>query len=217
MKHLEKALSGLRDRLNDLATLVCKQVEDSISGILNEDSDLLKKVTSGDSQVDTVEVELEEECLRILALYQPVALDLRMVVAALKMNNDLERVGDLAVSIAQRGANIIKEKKRPDMPIGEMSKVVLTQLKRSIESFIKQDAHMARAVWKADGEINELHRTNYINLQQAMQNDSKIVPVGVSLLSVSRNLERIGDHSTNIAEDVIYLIDGDIVRHQWFV
>lgn len=217
MKHLERSLSGLRDRLNDLATLVCKQVEEAVSGILNEDIDLLKKVTAGDSQVDKIEVELEEECLRILALYQPVAHDLRMVVSALKMNNDLERVGDLAVSIAQRGTSIIKEKNRPEMPIGEMSKIVLAQLKRSIESFIKEDANIARAVWKADGEINEIHRSNYANLQQAMQKDSKIVPVGVNLLSVSRNLERIGDHSTNIAEDVIYLIDGEIVRHQWFV
>ena len=217
MKHLERALVGLRERLNDLASLVCKQVEDSVSGILNEKPDLLQKVVQGDSQVDTVEVELEEECLRVLALYQPVALDLRLVVAALKMNNDLERVGDLAVSIAQRGSSIIREKKKPEMPIGEMSKIVLSQFKRSIESFIKQDAAMARAVWKADGEINEMHRSNYSQLQQAMQKDSSIVPVGVNLLSVSRNLERIGDHATNIAEDVIYLIDGDIVRHQWFV
>lgn len=213
LRHLDRSIEEIRTKLDSIAGLACKAVEGAASAALELRSDLAQKVVAGDTVIDSAEVELEELCLRVLALYQPVAQDLRSVIAALKINNDLERIGDLSVSIALRVQKIAGKQLPFIIPIEKMSSLCISLLKDSMIAFHKGDTGLARKVWERDSEVNELHRNNYGLLQNRMREDSDNIESYVSYLSISRNFERIADHATNIAEDVIYLIDGEIVRH----
>lgn len=212
-RHLDRSIEEIRSKLDSVAGLACKAVEGAASAALELRADLAQKVVAGDTAIDSAEVELEELCLRVLALYQPVAQDLRSVIAALKINNDLERIGDLSVSIALRVQIIAGKQLSFIIPIEKMSSLCISLLKDSMIAFHNGDTALARKVWERDSEVNELHRNNYATLQNRMREDPDNIESYVSYLSVSRNFERIADHATNIAEDVIYLIDGEIVRH----
>ncbi len=213
LRHLDRSIEEIRAKLDSVAGLACKAVEGAASAALELRSDLAQKVVAGDTAIDSAEVELEELCLRVLALYQPVAQDLRSVIAALKINNDLERIGDLSVSIALRVQKIAGKQLPLIIPIEKMSALCISLLKDSMIAFHKGDTSLARKVWERDSEVNDLHRNNYGTLQNRMREDPDNIESYVSYLSISRNFERIADHATNIAEDVIYLIDGEIVRH----
>ena len=213
LRHLDRSIEEIRAKLDIVAGLACKAVEGAAASALELRADLAQKVVAGDTAIDSAEVELEELCLRVLALYQPVAQDLRNVIAALKINNDLERIGDLSVSIALRVQKIAGKQLPFIIPIEKMSSLCISLLKDSMIAFHKGDTSLARKVWERDSEVNELHRTNYGLLQNRMREDPDNIESYVSYLSISRNFERIADHATNIAEDVIYLIDGEIVRH----
>lgn len=212
-RHLDRSLEEIRAKLDQICVLVCNAVEGAAKAALELRADIAQKVISGDTVIDTEEVELEELCLRVLALYQPVAQDLRNVVAVLKANNDLERIGDLAVSVALRVQKIAGKKLSTIIPIEKMSSLCISLLKDSMQAFRKGDTALARKVWERDSEVNAIHRGNYDLLQARMKEDPDNIDSYVSYLSISRNFERIADHATNIAEDVLYLIDGDIVRH----
>lgn len=212
-RHLDRSLEEIRVKLDQISVLVCNAVEGAAASALELRADIAQKVIAGDTAIDTEEVELEELCLRVLALYQPVAQDLRSVIAVLKANNDLERIGDLAVSVALRVQKIAGKKLSTIIPIEKMSSLCISLLKDSMLAFRKGDTALARKVWERDAEVNAIHRGNYDLLQSRMKEDPDNIESYVSYLSISRNFERIADHATNIAEDVIYLIDGDIVRH----
>lgn len=212
-RHLDRSLEEIRAKLDQISLLVCHAVEGAATAALELRADIAQKVIAGDTAIDTEEVELEELCLRVLALYQPVAQDLRSVIAALKANNDLERIGDLAVSVALRVQKIAGKKPSTITPIEKMSSLCISLLKDSMLAFRKGDTALARKVWERDSEVNAIHRGNYDLLQARMKEDPDNIESYVSYLSISRNFERIADHATNIAEDVIYLIDGEIVRH----
>lgn len=213
--HLHKAIESLKKRILDLGTLVEESVSIALIAAEKGDANLAQKVIDGDTTIDVLEVEVEEECLKILALHQPVATDLRFIVAVLKINNDLERIGDLACNIASRARKMAALTTQPKAHIdfqGAETKV-RTMLRKSLEALVNVDSDLAKWVWAQDDQIDEINRSVHRQVIQALKEYPDDVERLILLLSVSRNLERIGDHSTNIAEDILYMIGGEIVRH----
>lgn len=212
--HLENALDRLRGRLVELAEKSEEQVRNAVSAYACRDKSLAQKVIDGDSQVDRTEVEIEEECLQVLALYQPVANDLRLVVSILKINNDLERACDYAVTIAERTIYLAGESLPVELiDFQSMAERVIAMLHKSIEALVARDAAMALEVCRADIEVDRIHHANYMTVDEMVQKHPGHARIIMQFISVSRCLERIADQATNIAEDVIYLVDGRIVRH----
>ena len=198
-----------------LRTLVEERVADATRALELRDSDLAANVIAGDNQIDDVEVEVEEECLKILALHQPVASDLRFIVAALKINNDLERVGDLAVNIAERTQYIASQPPANlALDFSTMAAKARTMLKRALDALVENDVSIAREVRTSDDEVDAMNREMYRAVQAALETQTDNVQLLIHLLNVSRHLERVADLATNIAEDVIYMIEGEIVRHR---
>jgi phosphate transport system protein len=173
------------------------------------------QVIENDYEIDQYEVEIEEDCLKILALHQPVAIDLRFIVAVLKINNDLERIGDLAVNIAERAEFLAtREPVGVSLDFVTMADKAQMMLKMSLDALVNLSVETAQQVRSSDDEIDAMNRRMYLKVQEAILDKPDRIESLVHLLSVSRHLERIADHATNIAEDVIYMIEGQIVRHQ---
>ncbi|MCX7806448.1 MAG: phosphate signaling complex protein PhoU [Planctomycetota bacterium] len=214
-KHLEREIERLKKRILALSALVEASVHDAVVAIERRDATLARKIIEGDIEIDHSEVDVEEECLKILALHQPVAIDLRFIVACLKINNDLERIADLAVNIAER-AVFLCEQPRIDVPFdfAGMAEKAKLMLKRSLDALVNKDASLARAVIAADDEVDAINRDMYDRVKEGIVKKPEHVHALIHMLSTSRHLERIADHATNIAEDVIYMIDGEIVRHK---
>jgi phosphate transport system protein len=213
--HLRKAIEELKKKLLVLSTIVEERVSDATRALEQRDSALAAQVIEGDTQVDDMEVEVEEECLKILALHQPVAIDLRFIVAALKINNDLERVGDLAVNIAERTQFVAEQPPvKLALDFSTMAAKAQSMLNLSLDALVENDVQLARGVCAADDEVDAINREMYREVQAALEAQSADVPVLIHLLSVSRHIERVADLATNIAEDVIYMIEGEIVRHK---
>ena len=214
-KHFQNELERLKKKLLALSAIVEESVEKAVRSISIRDISLARKVIENDRSIDLLEVEVEEECLKILALHQPVAVDLRFVVAVLKINNDLERIGDLAVNIAER-STYLSQKEPIEMPFdfSTMEKKTRLMLEKSIDALIQMDLEVAREVGAADDEIDAINREMYNQVSKGIQDSPDQADRLIHCLSISRYLERIADYATNIAEDVIYMIEGQIVRHQ---
>jgi phosphate transport system protein len=213
-KHLTRDLEGLERRLLLLAGEVEEAVRRSVRALVERRMELAERVIEGDDSIDRLEVEIEDECLKMLALHQPVASDLRFIVASLKSAGDLERIGDLAGSIAERAISFAA---RSDMPLPprlhEMVEACARMLRSAIEAFVRGDSAAARELLAQDERIDTLNRDVIQGCLSAMHDDPAAIDQAVDLISISKNLERIGDHVTNIAEDVVYLVEGDIIRH----
>jgi phosphate transport system protein len=207
-------------KLNRMVVTYSDMIEDAldkaIKALLKRDKKKAKEVVANDKNIDQMEIYIEEECLKMLALYQPVASDLRYIVAVLKMNNDLERIGDLAANIAKTAVSV-GDFSDDDVPFDLEDMALRTRklFKKCLSAMINLDVDTAKEVIEKDDRIDKIHAANYglINKKICKNPDDKHVAIYINMLSVSRNLERIGDHATNIAEDVIYTADGDIVRH----
>jgi len=214
-KLLQREIGKLKKQILTLSTEVEKNLHLALDCIHKRDADLAMKVIEGDSQIDQMEVDLEEECLKILALYQPVAIDLRFIIAVLKINNELERIGDLAVNIAERGEFLAGQKKI-DIPFDftGMAEKAQDMLKKSLDSLVNMEADLAYHVCAADEEVDAINREMYRQIEKGIRQYPDRLSCLIHLLCVSRHLERIADYATNIAEDVIYMIQGDIIRHQ---
>ena len=213
--HLQREIEKVTRKLLALGTLVEENLMRSLRALHTGDMEAADIAIAADREIDLMEIDVEEECLKLLALYQPVAVDLRLVVAVLKINNDLERIGDLAKNIAKRARNL-KELPAVDFPddflaIGERTVAMLT---RSLDAVVNLDAGLAREVIALDDDVDALNRSVFGRIKEAMRSDPASTDACVHLLTVSRNLERVGDHATNIAEDVIYMVEGSIIRHQ---
>ncbi|MGD9342906.1 MAG: phosphate signaling complex protein PhoU [Desulfuromonadales bacterium] len=207
-------LEMLEKHLLTLTAVVEESVQMAIKALEECNYELAKKVVDKDDQVNRMEVELEEECLKVLALHQPVANDLRMIVAILKINNDLERIADQAANISERAIAICKIGNGNNrLNIDEMAKKVLDMLEKSLDSLVNADLETARAVLDLDEEVDNLHSKNYQMFKDYVRQDPDSVDQLLNYLTVSRHLERIADLATNIAEDVIYLNEGEIIRH----
>lgn len=214
-KHLQREIENLKKKLLALGATVETSVRDATLSIEKQDADLAQKIIENDINIDKTEVEVEEDCLKILALHQPVAIDLRFIVTVLKINNDLERIGDLAVNIAERAVFLASQPK-VNIPIDlvDMAHNAQSMLKRSLDALINRDAKLAHEVCANDDIVDGMNRQMYLKVQEAILKNPERISALIHLLSASRHLERIADHTTNIAEDVIYMIEGQIVRHR---
>lgn len=214
-KHLRNDLAGLEKRLLYLAAQVEEAVRKSVQALTDRRQDLAREVINGDIDIDRREVEIEEECLKILALHQPVATDLRFVAACLKIDNDLERIGDLACNIAKRALSLSKAEPAPiPSKLKEMTDESMQMLRDALDSFVRGDPAKARQVCIDDDRVDNNNREVISGLLDTIANRPHVVEQGIMLISISKNLERIADHATNIAEDVIYLVEGEIIRHK---
>jgi phosphate transport system protein len=214
-RHLERELDKLRKKILTLGAMVEGSIEKAVLSLKRQEIKLATKVIESDREIDQLEVEIEEDCLKILALYQPAAIDLRYVVGMLKMNNDLERMGDLAVNIAERAAYLADRKGTElFLDFTKMSEKVIAMVKKALDSLIKMNARMAQEVCAADDEVDAINREILLHIQSYIEQNPQEVKPLVHLLLVSRHLERIADLATNIAEDVIYMTEGTIIRHR---
>ncbi|HIJ67763.1 MAG TPA: phosphate signaling complex protein PhoU [Planctomycetes bacterium] len=213
--HMQNEIEKLKKRILSLCATVETNLWAAVRSIAERDSNRAQEVIQNDSKIDNMEIDVEEDCLKILALHQPVAVDLRFIVAVLKINNDLERIGDLAVNIAERAAYLAdKPPVNMSFDFVDMAEKVQTMLKNSLDALVNLDTDLAHAVCGADDTIDALNRRVYLEVEKATKKNFDQIPSLLHLLSVSRHLERIADHATNIAEDVIYMVDGRITRHK---
>ncbi len=214
-KHIEHQIDGLKQKILYVGTLVEEAIAKAISALVNRDAVLADKIIANDAVIDRMEVEVEEECLKILALYQPVAADLRFVVATLKINNDLERMGDLARNIAKRVAFIARAEP-VDVPIDFRGMATQAQymVKQSLDALVNADANLARQVRIEDDVVDEARQRIRQQVLQGIRRSPDKTEYLLKLNSVSKHLERLADMATNVAEDVIYMVEGEIVRHQ---
>lgn len=212
--HLQKEIESLKKRTLTLSAIVEENVGRAVRAFGEKNESLAGKVIEMDRAIDTLEIEVEEECLKILALHQPVAVDLRFLVAVLKMNNDLERIGDLAVNIAERTLAL---RKRPAdewaARLDSAMDQVRAMLKGSLDALVNLNADLAKHVCASDDAVDEFYRNMYDSVKQGILASPDQVDDLLQMLSISRHLERIADHATNIAEDVLYMIEGEIFRH----
>ncbi len=215
-KHLKRDLEGLEKRLLYLAGQVEETVRRSMAALFERRTDLAERVIEGDTEIDRREVELEEECLKALALHQPVATDLRFIAACLKINSDLERIADLAVNIAERALSLFSRPQSLAVPprFRDFMDAAARMVRESIDAFVHGDARAARAICMKDDQIDQANREIISELLEKMHLDPSCIDQALELISVSKNIERIADHATNIAEDVVYLVEGDIIRHR---
>ncbi len=214
-KHLERDLDNLQRDLLTLAASVEEAIHKATRALQQRDPDLAREVIDGDSEIDEEENHVEEECLKVLALHQPVAVDLRRIAAALKINTDLERMADLAEDIAERALRLAQ---LPEIPIPEklqrMVDLTTSMVRQSLDAFVNLDTRLARVVCRLDDEVDRYNSAIIDELIRLMQESPEMIEAGLSLFSATRHLERIADHATNIAEDVVYLAEGEIVRHR---
>ncbi len=213
--HLQKEIEKLQKRILFMGAEVEDIVRKSVDALVRRDAKLAQAVIDHDEEIDQLELEIKEECLKILALHQPVAIDLRYVIAVLKMNNDLERIGDLAVDIAERAA-YLGTHSPIDLLLDFRGMADLTQLmlKCSLDALVNSDPVLARQVRASDDAVDEMNREMFTLIHDYIRNNPDHVAEAIHLLLASRHLERIADQTTNIAEDVIYMVEGEIVRHQ---
>ena len=214
-KHLERDLEQLRRRLLDVGSLVESATNRAITALTHRQPELADGVFDADDEIDALEVQIEEECLKILALHQPVAADLRFVIAVMKVNNDLERMGDQAVNIAER-AVYLSSRPPLDVPLNieRMAEVTRSMVRSSLDAVVNLDAEIARSVGTMDDEVDEIHREMFRLVQDRLRRSSDVVEQAIAYLSASRDLERIADLATNIAEDVLFTVLGEVVRHR---
>lgn len=207
------------ERVKKSILALSAQVEENVilavKALRERDAKLAKQVRDSDAEIDAAEVEVEEEALKILALHQPVAMDLRFLTTVLKINNDLERIGDLAANIAKRARKIAKQPVLP-MPeeLHQMAASSRDMVRDSLTAFVNLDSDKAREVCKADDEVDKLCKRVFAFVEDQVRKNPDHTGYYLNMLTASRNLERIADHATNIAEDIIYLVEGQIVRHQ---
>ncbi len=212
--HLQKELGTLKKMLLGLSAVVEESVHQAVLSLQKCDVQLAETIIAGDKQIDNLEVEIEEECLKALALYQPVAVDLRFIVAVLKINNDLERIGDLATNIAERTVALASIcRMTPPFDYLSMAAKTQTMLKMALDSLVRLDIGLAKEVQALDDEVDHMHSSNFQIIKEEMRRDPEGIDSITQYLTVSRHLERIADLATNIAEEVYYMIEGEIVRH----
>jgi phosphate transport system protein len=213
--HLRREIENLKKEILRLGAMAEQAVRQAASALDQRDEDLARDVIENDIKLDEMEVQVEETCLKILALHQPVATDLRFIIAVLKINNDLERVGDLAVNVAERAAFLALQ--RPldiSFDFQEMTQKAQAMLTRSLDALVNLSIREAREVLAGDDEIDAMNRQMFLIVQDAIHTHPGDTETLIHMLSASRHLERIADHATNIAEDVIYMIEGEIIRHK---
>jgi phosphate transport system protein len=214
-QHLLRDLENLKKEVLTMGAMVEEAILKATTSLVNRRGELAEEVLSRDHEIDLKELAVEEECLKLLALHQPVAKDLRFIVAVMKVNNDLERMGDLAANIAERAAYLCRQDPIPVPDIfDQLVEKVRSMVRGSLDALVNQDPMLARKVCRDDDEVDRFHREMYRVLEKIMADDPATVSRAINTLSCSRNLERIADAATNIAEDVVFMVEGEVIRHR---
>jgi phosphate transport system protein len=212
--HLQREIERLKKQVLSLCALVEDQVQLALRAVLERNETLAAEVEQRDLDIDQREIEVEEECMKTLALHQPVAVDLRLIIATMKINNDLERIGDMAVNIARKAKALVGEPPvEVSFDLGAMWEKTQTMLRDSIDALVNLDVEQATSVCRRDDEVDRMKSEIRVQVEQLIGRHPDRVGPYLRLLAVSRNLERIADLATNIAEDVVYLAEGRIIRH----
>jgi phosphate transport system protein len=213
-RHFEQELEGLKTSLIKMGSIVEEAIAMSVNALLQRDPSLARKVIEGDERINTLEIEIDNAIVDLLALQQPVAVDLRLIVAAQKINNDLERIGDHAVNIAESVLSLLTtQTKEPLLEIPKMAHTAKAMLANALDGFIHQDPTLAKVVLEQDDMIDELNRTMVQQVVQLVKSDQDAVEGGLEFIRISKNLERVADLATNIAEEVIFVAQARIVKH----
>jgi phosphate transport system protein len=213
-RHFDEELKELNKLLLKMSGLVEEAISLSIKALVERKDNLAGEVIKSDELINMLEIEIDELCLRLLALRQPAAMDLRFIASAMKINSDLERIADQAVNIAERAQEIIKQPLlKPLIDIPRMATIAQKMVKDSIDALVNKDEALARDVCKRDDEVDNLNDQVFRELLTYMMQDPKTITRAVELILVGRHLERIADHATNIAEDVIYFVKGKTIKH----
>ena len=214
VRRLEHDLSDLKDRVLRMGSLVEDAIRKSIKALVERDRQLALAVIDGDTVINTHDVEIEEECIRLLAIWQPTGSNLRFITTAIKIITDLERMGDLAVDICERSLELLDEPQlKPYIDIPRMAEAAQKMLKDSLDSFVEKDSDLAMKVCAADDFVDNLNQQIFNELLIFMLQDPKNIARAVRLTYVAKYLERVGDHATNIAEMVVYMVKGKVIRH----
>jgi phosphate transport system protein len=210
----EKELTDLKGTVLKLGAMVEKAISDSIKSLVERNSKLAADVIDKDPQVNALDVEIDEECIRLIALRQPRAGDLRLITTAMKITTDLERIGDLAVDVSERALELNEEPQlKPYIDIPRMAEIAQGMVRDALDAFVKRDSSLARDVLTRDDIVDNLNWQVFNELLFFMLQDPKTVSSAVKITYVSKYIERIADHATNIAEMVVYLVEGKIIRH----
>jgi phosphate transport system protein len=214
VRHFEQELEKLKAKLLEMSALVESAVYRSVQGVVEKNEELAQQVLRNEGRINQLEIEIDDAAIGLLALQAPLAADLRLVTAVIKINNDLERMGDLSVSIAQSALALVKEPLiRPLIDIPHIAGLAQGMVRKSLDSFVNRDPELARSVLASDDAVDNMRTASYHELISFMETNPQQIPQALYLLSVIRNLERIADHATNIAEDVLFLVKGIDVRH----
>ncbi|MBI5186557.1 MAG: phosphate signaling complex protein PhoU [Nitrospinae bacterium] len=214
-KHLRRDLENLKKEMLYMGSMVEGAINKAINSLVARNTEWAEDVMKGDDEIDAKENEIQEECLKVLALHQPVAEDLRFIITVMKVNNDLERMGDLAVNIAERGVYLSTQPPiRAPLNFSKMMERVQAMVHESLNALVNSDTALARKVWREDDAVDEMNKEMYVALQDLMREDPDTIQRAIHTLSASRHLERIADLATNIAEDIIFMAEGEIVRHR---
>ena len=213
-RHFQDELDALKQRLLAMGGLAEERVRESLRGLMDRDSAALEAVLAGDQPINDLHIELDDRCFKLLALHQPMAADLRVIVAAVKINTDLERVGDLAVNIGEAGKRYLRHAPvKPLIDIPRMGELAQSMLRDALDAFVRRDIALAEAVLAQDDTLDALKIQIFRELLTYMLQNPTTIEPALDLILISRHLERIGDHATNIAEDVIFMVSARDVRH----
>jgi phosphate transport system protein len=214
VRHFLEELEDLQKKLLEMGGVVEFAIRRSVSALVDRDEEAAQDVLRSEARINQMEIEIDDFAVRLLALHQPMARDLRFLTAAIKINSDLERMGDLAVNIVERALSLIRQPTvKPLIDIPQMAKLVDSMVRNCLDAFVKRDGQMARGVLLSDDAVDDLRDAIYEELVGFMKRDPSTISRSLDLIFVARNLERIADHATNIAEDVLFLAQGIDVRH----
>lgn len=213
-RHFDEELKTLKERILYMGSLIESMIHYAIKSLVERNNDLLKEVFKHEDEVNKLHIEIDDICLKLLALRQPIAVDLRFITAAMKINSDLERMGDQAINISQNTEDLLKEPQlKPLIDLPRMADIVKKMVKDSLDAFVKKEPELAKSVLTRDDEVDNLKDQIFRELLTYMMTDPNNIERSLDLILISRNLERIGDHATNIAEDVIFMALGKDIRH----
>jgi len=215
VRHFQDELDELKGRLLEMGGLAEERLRAAVRSVVERDTALVERVLGGDFAINQLHIEIDDRCFKLLALHQPMAVDLRAIVAAVKINTDLERVGDLAVNIAEAVRRYLQHpavKELIDIP--KMAELAQVMLRDSLDAFVRRDVALAQQVLEQDDELDHLKTKVFRELLTYMLRDASTIEPALDLILISRHLERIGDHATNVAEDVIFMVSARDVRHQ---
>jgi phosphate transport system protein len=214
VRHFQVELDQLKAKLLEMSALVESAIYRSVQGVVEKNDDLAQQVIKNEARINQLEIEIDEMAIALLALQAPLAIDLRLITSAIKINNDLERMGDLAVSMAEHAVALMREPViRPLIDVPHIAGLAQGMVRKALDAFVTRDSDLARSVLASDDAVDNLRTASFHELTSFMTNNPEHIPQSLRLLSVVRNLERIADHATNIAEDVLFLVKGIDVRH----